>query len=81
MHVPYPSCKPCIYTCTHNDIIAVYRSLRYRDVVQEAAEVSMNLAVNEVKELPNYPQSGEVQGQINMCAYVMCIVADCSSGS
>lgn len=39
---------------------AVYRSLGYMELVVGAAEASMNFAVNEVKELPDYSQSGEV---------------------
>lgn len=38
----------------------VYNSLGYMEVVAEAAEASMNLAVREVKELPNYAECGEV---------------------
>ena len=38
----------------------VYRSLGYFDVVCEATEASMGLAVNEIQELPHYQESGEV---------------------
>ena len=38
----------------------VYRSLGYFDVVLEAAEASMSLAVHEIQELHYYPESGEV---------------------
>ena len=38
----------------------VYRSLGYTDIVASAAEASMNLAVGEIKELPDYAQNGEV---------------------
>ena len=44
----------------HVFLHAVYRSLGYMGVVHEAAEISMNLAVNKVKERPDYAQSGEV---------------------
>ena len=38
----------------------VYRSLGYFDVVTEATEASMGLAVHEIEEIPQYQQSGEV---------------------
>jgi hypothetical protein len=37
----------------------VYRSLGYFDVVTEATEASMGLAVHEIEEIPQYQQSGE----------------------
>ena len=32
----------------------------YMDVVANAAEASMNLAVHEIKDLPGYSDNGEV---------------------
>ena len=44
-----------------DDLSIVYRSLGYFDVVLEAAEALMNLAVHEIQKLPHYPESGEVR--------------------
>ena len=49
----------------------VYRSLGYMDVVAKAAEASMNLAVREIKDLPGYADSGEVN---LVCTYTYLIV-------
>ena len=38
----------------------MYKSLGYMDVVASATEASMNLAVHEIQELPEYAQNGEV---------------------
>ena len=38
----------------------MYTSLGYCDVVLEATEASMGMAVHEVKETPHYQESGEV---------------------
>lgn len=46
-----------LYIC---DFALVYRSLGYMDVVAAAAEASMMLAINEIKELPEYAEKGEV---------------------
>ena len=42
-----------------------YRSLGYFDVVSEATEASMRLAVREIQELPHYQESREVHLYIN----------------
>ena len=39
---------------------SVYRSYGWMDVVADAAEVSMNPAVWEIKKLPGYSYNGEV---------------------
>ena len=48
----------------------VYKNLGYMDVVDQAAEVSMNRAVAIVKESPDYSQSGEVNVCVCVCVYV-----------
>ena len=55
------SCKR-LYTCVfrNNKTFLVYNSMGYMDVVANAAEVSMNLAVHEIKDLPGYSDNGEV---------------------
>ena len=64
-------------TQVHVFLYAEYRSLGYMGVVHEAAEISMNLAVNKVKERPDYAQSGEVYSYIvpyTTCSYMyLCI--------
>ena len=47
-------------------IILVYRSLGYFDVVSEATEASMRLAVHEIQESPSYEESGEVYTCMNL---------------
>ena len=47
----------------------VYRSMNYMEVVAQATEDSMSLAVNNVKELPEYSRTGEV----NVVLHVQCM--------
>ena len=54
----------------------MYRDLGYFDVVREATEVSMSLAVGEAQEMPQYPLTGEVYimhvhvmvGKVSICS-------------
>ena len=41
-------------------VAIVYGSLGYTDVVAAAAEASMMLAINQIKEMPDYAEKGEV---------------------
>ena len=54
-----------LHACHLNTILfysyVVYNSLGYLSVVAEAAEASMNLAVHEIQELPDYAEKGEVR--------------------
>ena len=43
----------------------MYGSLGYTDVVAAAAEASMMLAINQIKERPDYAEKGEVY----VCTY------------
>lgn len=45
----------------------VYRSLGYTDVVVSAAEASIMLGINEIKELPDYDEKGEVSVGVLPC--------------
>ena len=49
-----------LHAC-HLNTYVVYNSLGYLSVVAEAAEASMNLAVHEIEELPDYAEKGEVR--------------------
>ena len=41
-------------------LFLVYRSLGYMNVVHKVAEMSMNSAVDKIKQRPDYAQAGEV---------------------
>lgn len=49
--------------CCHN---TVYRSLGYIEVVAAAAEDSMKLAINEIKDMAHYEEKGEVNLNIHV---------------
>ena len=61
--------------------VSVYRPLGYMDVVHEVAEASMNLAVQKIKEHPDYAQSGEVWYIVHLhtctCIYMPIVVYVC----
>ena len=53
--------RDCIHVCSETiNFVLVYNSMGYMDVVANAAEASMNLAVHEIKDLPGYSDNGEV---------------------
>ena len=47
--------------------LLVYQSLGYIDVVAAAAEASMMLVINEIKELPDYTEKREVSVSVLPC--------------
>ena len=54
----------------HDCACTVCRSLNYTDVVTQVTEASMSLAVNGVKELRHYSESGDVHVYTCVCPSV-----------
>ena len=53
---------------------AVYHQSHYADIVKEAAEASMCLAVNEAKKTEGYADNGEVHSRCYLLLYDGCMI-------